>query len=444
MQLEQAGIVPAFTFYGDKVRSSMNDRNELLAALDYLEHERGIDRVTLIDLISESLRSAARKAVQQTRELVVRFDDKTAQFKCWAKLTVQEEVADSAEEISLKDARRKFPEAKCGKEIEWEVTPKNFGRIAAQAAKQVINQRLRHSENRNICESFKDQLYQLLNGVVRHIDRNEIIIDFGQAEGALRFQDKIPGEEYQQGDHVTAMLIEINAENPGPSLYVSRNHPDFVLRLFEREVTEIADGIVEVKGVAREAGYRSKIAVYTNQPRIDPVGACVGLRGNRVKTIVRELNGEKIDIINWDPDIRKFVENALKPAKLSTIEVNEAHRVVKVKVPEDQLSLSIGKKGQNARLAAKLTGWKIDISKAEPQPAEAPQADYQELYRNAVEKISEVAGITPEKAEILVQNGFNSLEVIVAGNPADIAALDGIGDELAKLIVAAAKEQFEQ
>lgn len=422
----------------------MNDRNELLAALDYLEHERGIDRVTLIDLISESLRSAARKAVQQTRELVVRFDDKTAQFKCWAKLTVTETVVDSAEEISLSEAQKNFPEIKSGEEIEWEVTPKNFGRIAAQAAKQVISQRLRQAEKRNICESFKDQLYQLVNGVVRHIDRNEIIIDFGQAEGALRFQDKIPGEEYQQGDHVTALLIEINADKPGPSLYVSRNHPDFVLRLFEREVTEISDGVVEIKGVAREAGYRSKIAVHTSQPRIDPVGACVGLRGNRVKTIVRELNGEKIDIVNWEPDIRKFVENALKPAKLSSIEVNEAQHVVKVKVPEDQLSLSIGKKGQNARLAAKLTGWKIDISKAEVQPSEAPQADYQELYRHAVEKISEVAGVAPAIAEILVQNGFNSLEVIVAGNPADIADLDGIGEELANQIVTAAKVQIEQ
>ncbi len=422
----------------------MNDRNELLAALDYLEHERGIDRVTLIDLISESLRSAARKAVQQTRELVVRFDDKTAQFKCWAKLVVKETVLDSAEEISLQEVQKKFPEVKNGDEIEWEVTPKNFGRIAAQAAKQVISQRLRQAEKRNICESFKDQLHQLVNGVVRHIDRAEIIIDFGQAEGALRFQDKIPGEEYQQGDHVTAMLTEINADKPGPSLYVSRNHPDFVLRLFEREVTEISDGVVQIKGVAREAGYRSKIAVHTSQARIDPVGACVGLRGNRVKTIVRELNGEKIDIINWDSDIRKFVENALKPAKLNSIEVNEAHHVVKVKVPEDQLSLSIGKKGQNARLAAKLTGWKIDISKSEPQPSEPPQADYQELYRHAVEKISEVAGIAPEQAEILVQNGFNSLEVIVAGNPADIADLDGIGEELANQIVVAAKVQLER
>lgn len=421
----------------------MNERNDLPAALDYLEHERGIDRGTLIDLISESLRSAARKAVQQTRDLLVKFDEKSVQFKCWAKLFVVESVEDPGEEISLKEARIKFPEVQCGDEIEWEVTPEDFGRIAAQTAKQVISQRLRQAEKRNICESYKDQLHQLVSGVVRHVDHNEIIIDFNQAEGAMRFQDKIPGEEYEQGDHLSALLIEINADKPGPSLYVSRSHPDFVLRLFEREVTEIAEGLVEIKGVAREAGYRSKIAVFTSQPRIDPVGACVGLRGNRVKTIVRELCGEKIDIINWDSDIRKFVENALKPAKLSTIEINESNRVVKVKVPEDQLSLSIGKKGQNARLAAKLTGWKIDISKAELQPTEPVQADYQELYRQAVATIGAVEGIGEETAEILVQNGFNSLEVIVAGNSADIAALDGIGKELAKQIVAAAKQQLE-
>ncbi|MFA6930339.1 MAG: transcription termination factor NusA [Lentisphaeria bacterium] len=421
----------------------MSDKNDLPAALDYLEHERGIDRGTLIDLISESLRSAARKAVQQTRDLLVKFDEKSVQFKCWAKLFVVESVEDPGEEISLKEAKSKFPDVKCGDEIEWEVTPENFGRIAAQTAKQVISQRLRQAEKRNICESYKDQLHQLVSGVVRHIDHNEITIDFSQAEGAMRFQDKIPGEDYEQGDHLTALLIEINAEKPGPSLYVSRNHPDFVLRLFEREVTEIAEGLVEIKGVAREAGYRSKIAVYTSQPRIDPVGACVGLRGNRVKTIVRELCGEKIDIINWDPDIRKFVENALKPAKLSSIEINESNHMVKVKVPEDQLSLSIGKKGQNARLAAKLTGWKIDISKAELQPTEPVQADYQELYRQAVETIGAVVGIGSEKAEILVQNGFNSLEVIVDGNLADIASLDGIGKEVAQQIVAAAKQQLE-
>lgn len=421
----------------------MSDKNNLLAALDYLEHERGIDRESLIELIAESLRSAARKAIRQTRELVVKFDEKDALFRCWAKLFVVEQVEDPGSEIELEKARQKFPAAAVGEEIEWEVTPQNFGRIAAQAARQVISQGLRQAEKRNICELYRDQLNQLLNGVVRQIERNEIIIDFGQAEGAMRFQDKLPGEEYQQGDHLTAMLVEINDSNPGPSLYVSRNHPDFVVKLFEREVNEISEGLVEIKAVAREAGYRSKIAVHSSEARIDPVGACVGLRGNRVKTIVRELNGEKIDIVDWSADIRKFAENALKPAKLSSIAVEEANKTLRIKVAEDQLSLSIGRKGQNARLASKLLGWKIDISKAESEPEETPQDDYETLYQQAVNRIAEACGIQAEQAETLVQNGFNSLEVIVTVNQDDIAELEGIGEELAAHIVQAAKEHAQ-
>ncbi|MFA6724871.1 MAG: transcription termination factor NusA [Lentisphaeria bacterium] len=421
----------------------MSDKNNLLAALDYLEHERGIDRESLIELIAESLRSAARKAIRQTRELVVKFDEKDALFRCWAKLFVVEQVEDPGSEIELEKARQKFPAAAVGEEIEWEVTPQNFGRIAAQAARQVISQGLRQAEKRNICELYRDQLNQLLNGVVRQIERNEIIIDFGQAEGAMRFQDKLPGEEYQQGDHLTAMLVEINDSNPGPSLYVSRNHPDFVVKLFEREVNEISEGLVEIKAVAREAGYRSKIAVHSSEARIDPVGACVGLRGNRVKTIVRELNGEKIDIVDWSADIRKFAENALKPAKLSSITVEEANKTLRIKVAEDQLSLSIGRKGQNARLASKLLGWKIDISKAESEPEETPQDDYETLYQQAVNRIAEACGIQSEQAETLVQNGFNSLEVIVTVNQDDIAELEGIGEELAEHIVRAAKEHAQ-
>ncbi|MDY0175776.1 MAG: transcription termination factor NusA [Lentisphaeria bacterium] len=421
----------------------MSDKNNLLAALDYLEHERGIDRESLIELIAESLRSAARKAIRQTRELVVKFDEKDALFRCWAKLFVVEQVDDPGSEIELEKARLKFPTVAVGDELEWEVTPRNFGRIAAQAARQVISQGLRQAEKRNICELYKDQLNQLLNGVVRQIERNEIIIDFGQAEGAMRFQDKLPGEEYQQGDHLTALLVEINDSNPGPSLYVSRNHPDFVVKLFEREVNEISEGLVEIKAVAREAGYRSKIAVHSSEARIDPVGACVGLRGNRVKTIVRELNGEKIDIVDWSADIRKFAENALKPAKLSSITVEEANKTLRIKVAEDQLSLSIGRKGQNARLASKLLGWKIDISKAESEPEETPQDDYETLYQQAVNRIAEACGIQSEQAETLVQNGFNSLEVIVTVNQDDIAELEGIGEELAEHIVRAAKEHAQ-
>lgn len=421
----------------------MSDKHsELSALLQYFERERGIDRDTMIELLTNSLRSGARKAAQQKRDLIVKFDEEKSQFRCWAKLAVVEEVEDDAEEITLIEARKIDPEANYGDEIEIEVSSKELGRIAAQMGKQIINQGLRQAEKRNICELYKEHLFQLVNGTVRNADRNEVAINFGQAEGVLRYQDRIPGETYETGDHITALLTEINPDKPGPSLYVSRSHPDFVTRLFEREVTEIADGLVEIKGLAREAGYRTKIAVHTDEARIDPVGACVGLRGNRVKTIVRELSGEKIDIINWDPNIAKFVENALKPAELASVEVNEEKRLVKIKVNEDELSLAIGKRGQNARLASKLTGWKIDIDKIEKTVDDEPDG-YQELFQQAVEKLAEQANIEQEVAELLVSNGFNSLEVIADSNLADLEKLEGLDEELARQIYALANEYLQ-
>ncbi len=417
--------------------------NEIIQIFEYLEHERGIDRDTLVDLLKKSLREAARKAIQQTREVEVKFDEHTGTFHCWAKLFVVDTITNPSEEILLTDAQKIQPDAVCGDEISCEVTPENFGRIAAQAAKQTITMGLRQAEKRNICESFKDQLNQLINGIVVRIDRGDIYINVGQAEGVMRSMDKIPGEIYELGDHITALLANINADGPGPSLYVSRVADEFVIRLFEREVAEISSGLVEIKGLARLPGCRSKIAVTTTQPRIDPVGACVGLRGTRVKTIVRELGGEKIDIVNWDQDIKVYVTNALKPAKLASLEVDEAKGMIKVRVNEDQFSLSVGKKGQNVRLAANLTGWKIDISKVEA-PATEEACDFAEQVRRAIENMGSVEGIGLEAAEILVNNGFASLDGILAAEVEDIAALEGIGQEKAEEIVATATALLEQ
>jgi N utilization substance protein A len=417
--------------------------NEIIQIFEYLENERGIDRETLIDLLKKSLREAARKSIQQTREIEVKFDERTGTFRCWAKLFVVDKITNPSEEILLSEARKINPAAVCGDEVACEVTPEDFGRIAAQAAKQTITMGLRQAEKRNVCESFKDHLNQLLNGIVVRIERGDIYINFGQAEGVLRSVDKIPGEIYDLGDHITVLLTSINPEGTGPSLYVSRVADDFVLRLFEREVAEISSGLVEIKGLARVPGCRSKIAVATTQPRIDPVGACVGLRGTRVKTIVRELGGEKIDIITWDKDIKVYVTNALKPAKLASLEVDEANGVIRVKVTEDQFSLSVGKKGQNVRLAANLTGWKIDISKVETQEVEEP-CDFAEQVRRAIESMGAVPGIGLEAAELLVNNGFASIDGILAAEVDDIAALEGIGRERAKEIIEAAAASLEQ
>jgi N utilization substance protein A len=412
--------------------------SDFLVVLEYLEHERGIDREALIQLVEESLTAAATKSVNATRDVRVKIDRITGDIQAWAKLIVVDEIENPHDEILLAEAKKRYDDIELGEEIEWEVTPEDFGRIAAQTAKQAIMHRLRQAEKQNICEDFRDQLNQLITGVVRRLEHGDVYVDFARAEGVLRHSDRIPGEDYMPGEHITALLVEINSDRPGPSLFVSRSHPDVVRRLFEREVSEIAEGLVEIKAVAREAGYRTKIAVNSPEPRVDPVGACVGLRGNRVKTVVRELGGEKVDIIRWDPDVATFVTNALQPAKLGRVHVDEEKHAVKVIAAEDQLSLAIGRKGQNARLAAKLTGWKIDINRHEQVERQA----FEDKVQHAIDALARIPGIGEECATILVHNGFLSLEGILAADEADLASLDEIGPERAKTIVAAAKEQL--
>ena len=412
--------------------------SDFLVVLEYLEHERGIDREALIQLVEESLTAAAAKSVNATRDVRVKIDRITGDIQAWAKLIVVEEIENPHDEILFAEAKKRYDDIELGEEIEWEVTPEDFGRIAAQTAKQAIMHRLRQAEKQNICEDFRDQQNQLITGVVRRLEHGDVYVDFARAEGVLRHSDRIPGEDYMPGEHITALLVEINSDRPGPSLYVSRSHPDVVRRLFEREVSEIAEGLVEIKAVAREAGYRTKIAVHSPEPRVDPVGACVGLRGNRVKTVVRELGGEKVDIIRWDPDVATFVTNALQPAKLGRVQVDEEKHTVKVIAAEDQLSLAIGRKGQNARLAAKLTGWKIDINRHEQVERQA----FEDKVQHAIDALAKIPGIGEECAAVLVHNGFLSLEGILAADEADLATLDEIGPERAKTIVAAAKEQL--
>ena len=417
-------------------------KSELMNSLEQLERDRGIDRETLLEAIEESLLTAARKAAVASREVSVKVNRQTGDIQCWAKLLIVDKVEHPEDEIALKKVQEKYPErnyttANLGEEIEWEVKSEEFGRIAAQNAKQIIVQKLRQAEKKNICESYRDQVNTLITGEVRRIDRNEIDIIFDQAEGAMRHGDKIPGEEYEIGDVVIALLTEINVDKPGPTLFVSRACPEFVLRLFEREVSEISEGLVQIKAIAREAGYRTKIAVASTDPKVDPVGACVGVKGSRVKIIVREMAGEKVDIIHWDPDIRKFVENALKPAKLTSITVNEAKKSIRIEVPEDQLSLSIGKKGQNARLASKLTGWKIDIVKAENVAGPA-EPNFEEQRQNAIDALAAALSLDPELAKALVFNGFVSAAMVAAADVEDLAKLEGFDHASAEAIKAIA------
>jgi N utilization substance protein A len=413
--------------------------NEMLAMLEYLESERGISRDSLVALIEEALVAAGHKSLGTGRDVTVKIDPKTGDIRALERRKVVETVTQPDLEITLADAQRRVPTAQLDEVIELEVKTASFGRIAAQAAKQAIQQRLRQAEKSRISEDYRDKLSTLLSGVVRRVEKGDVYVDFQRAEGVMRHGDRIPGEDYAPGDHFTALLVEVNADKPGPCLIVSRAHPDFVRVMFEREVSEMSEGLVTIKGVSREPGYRTKIAVDSDDPHVDPVGACVGMRGNRVKNIVRELAGEKVDIIRWSANIKEFVANALQPAKLSDVEVDEPAKTVRVTVPEDQLSLAIGKKGQNARLAAKLTGWRIDINRLEKPPE---QRDFAEKVQHAIEALARIPGIGEEDAGKLVRSGFSTLEGIREAEPEDLAATEGIDPERARAIIEIARTQL--
>ena len=417
------------------------EQKQRLQQMDYVAKQHGLTREEMTAMLERAIREAARKAVRNYLNVDVKIDEKGG-MACYARLVVVEKVVDPTLEIDLGTALTKVPDAAIGKEILWEVNTKDFGRIAAQAARQFMTTGLQDASKRHVVSQFMGQEGQLLNGSISRRDKNGIWIDFGNAEGLMPPKGCIPGEQYEIGDHLTVLLKTLNPDKPGASLFVTRSSPEFVRRLFEREVSEIADGTVEIKGIAREPGYRTKIAVYSEQAKVDPVGACVGVRGSRVRMIVSELGGEKVDIINWDPDIRVFAENALKPAKLAKVYVEEeenGEKVLQVRVTEDQLSLSIGKKGQNARLAAKLLGWKIKIERISPE--EPVQEDTMEQkIRQAAQLLAETCHLKEETARLLVANGYHSVEGLREASQEELAEIDGIGPEIAAQIVAALAE----
>ncbi len=352
---------------------------EFLAALRDLEKERGISVDVLLEAIEAALLSAYRRNFGTSENARVAIDRDAGSFKVYARRDVVEEVTDPAAEISLEDARKIDPGYELGDVIEYEITPRNFGRIAAQTAKQVVVQRIREAERNQVFEEFADREGDIVTGVVQRIEHRNVYIELGKAEAVLSPQEQMPRENYRYGQRLKAYIIEVKKTTKGPLILVSRTHPGLLKRLFELEVPELQEGIVELKAIAREAGVRSKIAVYSKDENIDPVGSCVGPKGIRVQSIVNELNGEKIDVVKWSPDPSKFVANSLSPAKVIAVEVWEEEKVARVIVPDYQLSLAIGREGQNARLAAKLTGWKIDI-KSESQMAEIYQEYLEQGY----------------------------------------------------------------
>ncbi len=413
--------------------------SDLLAVLDYMEREKGIKREILLEALSAALLTAAKKSVGPARDLRVAIDPKTGEITALANLIVADVVRNIHDEIPLARARKTKPDAAVGDVIEVVVTPEGFGRIAAQTARQAILQRIRQIEKEMIFDEFKDRAGEIVSGTVRRFDRSDVIVDLGKFEAVMPMRERVATEDYNIGDRIRAYVVAVENTNRGPEIIISRSHPNFVRRLFEVEVSEIADRTVEIKAISREAGYRTKIAVWSADEKVDPVGACVGMRGSRVKNIVRELNQEKVDIIRWSADPREFVMEALKPAKIKSIAIDEDRKAVQVTVDEDQLSLAIGRRGQNARLTSRLTGWEINISKDE-----SVTHAFEQKLAQAITTLAKTLNIDEETARSLARAGMNSIDGILETDPKDIAELLQIDLEQVQKIQESAKKEHER
>ncbi|MGM0499381.1 MAG: transcription termination factor NusA [Bacillota bacterium] len=381
---------------------------EFIQALDDIEKEKGISKEVLLEAIETALVSAYKKDFGSKDNVRIEISAEAGEVKVYSRKEVVEEVENDNSEISLIEAERIDSKYTIGDIVEIEVTPANFGRIAAQTAKQVVMQRIREAERDVIFDQYKEKEDELITGTIQRFHNDNILIDMGKTEALLPPSEQIAGERYEIGERIKLYVVEVSTTNKGPRILVSRTHPGLLKRLFEIEVPEIFQGLVEIKAVAREAGQRSKMAVSSSDSQVDPVGACVGPKGMRVQAVVNQLNNEKIDIVKWDDDPEVFVGNALNPAEVISVDINKSDKIAQVVVPDFQLSLAIGKEGQNARLAAKLTGWKVDIKKeseieAEPENIEEIKANASELKEN-LEKFEEADEAEEEISEAVSPN----------------------------------------
>jgi N utilization substance protein A len=387
--------------------------SEILSVLEYMEKEKGIPRADMISAIVNAIKTAALKGVNSGQDLKIEISPKNGQMKAWSVLKVVDSVADPKTQIHVEKAQAFKPGAVVGDMLEKEIDPSYLGRIAAQTARQAIMQKLRQFEKERIYDDFKDSVGDIVSGTVRRRERNDLFIDLGKAEAVMPGKEQVPGEEYAPGERIRCILLEIESGSRGPEIILSRASPKFVRRLFELEVTEIADGTVKIEAFAREPGYRTKIAVTSTDPKVDPVGACVGARGARVKSIVRELGGEKIDIIPYHADTKEMLIEALKPAVPREIILDEKSKRVLVRVVNDDLAVAIGRKGQNARLTSRLVGWRLDIEEFR-QVAADPRAQ-------AINLLVTTFGFDHGIAERLVAQGINSPAAFEGVEAADLA-----------------------
>ncbi len=372
--------------------------------IDQVVKDKGIDRDVLIDALESAVLSAANKRFRNTRDLEAHFNEEIGEVEVFEFVTVVDEVVDSYKEIDIEEAREVDPDVEINDSLGMMLEAGSFSRIAAQTAKQVIIQKVREAEREGVYNEFKDRVGEIVNGIVRRYERGDLIVDLGRAEALLPNREQAPRENYRQSDRVRAYISEVKMSAKGPQIILSRTHPGLLISLFNSEVPEVAEGIVEIKGAVREPGSRAKIAVVSHDIDVDPVGACVGMRGSRVQNVVTELRGERIDIIPWTPDPARFACAALAPAEVSRVYIDDEGQAMEIIVPDDQLSLAIGKKGQNVRLAAKLIGWKIDIksetrAQEEEQEEKAPEVEEEQPLETDVDEVVGEASTEVEESE---------------------------------------------
>lgn len=397
--------------------------------IEQVGKDRGVDRKVIIEALEQAVLTASRKKYGHQGEIEVRYNEEAGEVELFQFKQVVEEVVNPATEISLEEARQLDSEAEIGDSLGVKLDT-DFGRIGAQTAKQVIIQKVRDAERENIYLEFKDRKGDVVSGVVQRIEKGNVFLTIGRAEAVLYGKEQIPGEVYRQGERLRAYILDVQKSSKGPQIFLSRTHPGFLVKLFEMEVPEIAQGIIKVISAAREPGERAKIAVYSSDRDVDPVGACVGMRGSRVQNVVQELRGERIDIIPWTQDQAKYVCNALAPAKISKVYIDEEGRHIEVVVADDQLSLAIGKKGQNVRLASKLTGWKIEIKS---------ESKMEKLSSEVLERFKNIPNLGEVSARILYNEGYRSLDDLAESVPEQLAKLLKIDPGRAAEIVEEAK-----
>src|SRR3990170_1288413 len=415
------------------------NRLELLQIADAVAREKSIDRGIVIAAMEDAIAKAARSRYGAETDVHAEIEPKTGDLRLTRHMLVVDAVENPSNQITLDEARRHHPAAQVGDTIADPLPPLEFGRIAAQSAKQVIVQKVREAERDRQYAEYKDRIGDIVNGIVKRVEYGNVVLDLGRGEAIIRRDELLPREVFRNGDRVRAYIYDVRREPRGPQIFLSRTHPQFTSKLFTQEVPEIYDGIVEIKAVARDPGSRAKIAVISRDSSVDPVGACVGMRGSRVQAVVNELQGEKIDIIPWSPDIATFVVNALAPAEVAKVVLDEDKERIEVVVPDAQLSLAIGRRGQNVRLASQLTGWDIDIL-TEQEESERRQAEFQKrskLFMEAL-NVDEVVG------QLLASEGFNSVEELAMVEEKEIASIEGFDEDTAAELQSRARDYLGQ